>query len=406
MEQRSSAVGITLAAVIGLALIGSASAQKAYDPGASDTEIKIGNISPYSGPASSYAAIAKAQAAYFQMINESGGINGRKINYISYDDGYSPPKTVEQARKLVESDEVLFLLSPLGTPGNSAIHKYMNARKVPHLFLTSGANKWADPENFPWTMGFLNNYRAEADIYIQYLQKHYPNAKIGIIYQNDDFGKDYVAGFRQSLGAAADQKIVAAIPYEVSVPTIDPIVVSIRAANPDVVFHIATPKFVAQAIKKIGELGWKPIQIIPNTATSISNVMIPSGVENSTGVLGASYLKDVNDKQWASDPEVQKWSAFMDKYMPGANKADSLNMYAYVVAQVAARVLAQCGDNLTRANVMAQAANIDMTPEGLLPGVRIKTSKTDFAPLEQLQMMKFNGTYWELFGELLTARVN
>jgi len=404
MTLRTLAFGALVAA---FTLSGSvAFGQKSYGPGATDTEIKIGNISPYSGPASSYGAIAKVEAAYFQMLNDNGGINGRKINYISNDDGYSPPKTVEQARKLIESDEVLFLLSVLGTPGNSAIHKYTNAQKVPNLFLTSGANKWADPQNFPWTIGFLNNYRAEADIYIQYLQNTKPDAKIGIIYQNDDFGKDYLAGIRQSLGASADQRIVSAIPFEVSAPTIEPLIVNMKAANPDVVFHIATPKFVAQGIKKIGELGWKPIQIIPNTATSIANVLIPAGVENSTGVLGASYLKDANDKQWSNDPAVQKWSAFMDKYMPGANKADSLHMYGYVVAQVAEQVLKQCGDDLTRENVMKQAANIDMTPEGLLPGVRIKTSAADFQPLEQLQMMKFNGTYWELFGDLLTARAN
>lgn len=266
-------------------------AQKAYGPGANDTEIKIGNISPYSGPASSYAAIAKAQAAYFQMINDNGGVNGRKLNYVSYDDGYGPPKTVEQARKLVESDEVLFLLSPLGTPGNSAIHKYMNAKKVPHLFLTSGANKWDDPKNFPWTMGFLNNYQAEADIYIQYVEKNHPNAKIGILYQNDDFGKDYLAGFRESLWSDADKRIIASIPYEHTMPTVGPLIVSLRAANPDVVLLIATPKYAAQGIKKIGELGWKPVQIIPNTSTSIANVLLPAGVENSTGVLGASYLK-------------------------------------------------------------------------------------------------------------------
>ncbi|TKT70275.1 branched-chain amino acid ABC transporter substrate-binding protein [Afipia massiliensis] len=404
MERRTYAFGAIVAAMMTLTCASNVSAQKAYDTGASDTEIKIGNISPYSGPASSYATIAKAQAAYFQMLNDNGGINGRKINYISYDDAYSPPKTVEQARKLVESDEVLFLLSPLGTPGNSAIHKYLNARKIPHLFLTSGANKWDDPKNFPWTMGFLNNYQAEADIYIQYLQKNFPNAKIGIIYQNDDFGKDYLAGFRQSLGAAADKQIVAAIPYESSSPTIEPLIVSLKAANPDVVFYIATPKFVAQAIKKVGELGWKPIQIIPNTATSIVNVLIPAGVENSTGVLGASYLKDVNDQQWSKDPAVVKWHAFMDKYMPGANKADSLNMYAYVVAQVAAQTIKQSSDNLTRENIMKQAANLEMEPEGLLPGVKIKTSSIDFAPLEQLQMMKFTGAHWELFGDLLTAR--
>lgn len=383
-----------------------ASAQKKYDSGASDTEIVIGNISPYSGPASSYGTIGKAQAAYFQMINEQGGVNGRKIRYISYDDAYSPPKTVEQARKLVEGDEILFMLSSLGTPGNSAIQKYMNSKKVPQLFLTSGANKWADPQKFPWTMGFLINYRSEADVYIQYLLKNHPEAKIGVIYQNDDFGKDFLAGVRQSLGEAAARKIVAEVPFEHTIPSVDSMIASLKAANPDVVIHIATPKFVAQGIKKIAEMGWKPIQFIPSTATSIVNTLKPAGFENSQGILSAYYLKDPNDAQWAADPAMKKWGAFMDKYLPDANKAESLNMYAYIVSQAAVQVLKQCGDDLTRENVMKQAASLDVELDGLLPGIRIKTSASDFQPLEQLQMIRFKGERWELFGELLAARPN
>ncbi|MBN9581928.1 MAG: ABC transporter substrate-binding protein [Afipia sp.] len=398
-------LGYVMCGALAVAFVatGSASADKKYGPGASDTDIKIGNISPYSGPASGYATIAKAQAAYFRMINESGGINGRKINYISYDDAYSPPKTVEQARKLVESDEVLFLLSPLGTPGNSAIHKYMNQKKVPHVFLTTGASKWDDPKHFPWTMGFLNNYRSEADIYAQYILRTMPEARIGVLYQNDDFGKDYLAGLREGLGERARQ-IVAEIPFELSTPTVEPMVVALKAANPDVVFHIGTPKFVAQGIKKVAELGWKPVQFLPNTATSIVNTLRPAGLDNSQGVLSASYLKDSTDPKWASDPAMTEWYAFMDKWYPDGNKSDSLNVYAYVVAQVTVQLLKQAGDDLSRDNIMKQAANLDLVPGLLLPGIRVKTGPDDYRPLQQMQMIRFKGESWEPFGNLLDSQ--
>lgn len=376
-----------------------ATAQKRYDTGASDTEIKIGNISPYSGPASAYGAIGKVQAAYFKMINANGGINGRQINYISYDDAYSPPKTVEQARKLVESDEVLFIVSPLGTAGNTAIHKYMNTKKVPHLFLTTGANRWADPQHFPWTMGFLNNYRSEADIYAQYVQKNHAGAKIGVIYQNDDFGKDYLGRLREIFG----KQIVSEMPFEHTTPTVDPLVVSLKAAEPEIVFHISTPKFVAQGIRKVAELGWKPIQFIPSTSSSIVNTLKPAGVENAKGVLSAFYNKDPNDPRWDSDKDIQEWKAFMDKWLPEGSKADSLNIYGYAVAQVVVQMLKQCGDDLTRASVMKQAASLDMSVGVALPGLRVKTGPTDYQPMEQMQMGRFNGTSWELFGELISS---
>lgn len=396
-------IALGLIAAYELASSDAAFAQKRYDPGATDTEIKIGNTSPHSGPASAYSAIAKAQAAYFKMINDRGGINGRMINYISYDDSYSPPKTVEQTRKLIESDEVLFMLSNLGTPGNTAIHKYMNQKKIPQLFVTSGADKWADPANFPWTMGFLPSYRGEARIYAQYILSNYPGATIGVLYQNDDFGKDYLIGLKEGLGDKAGKLIVAEVPFEVSAPTIDSQIVQIKAANPAVFINIATPKFVAQSIKKTGELGWKVTQIIPQVATTIAGVIKPAGFENAQGVLSAYYLKDPGDSKWKSDPGMIEWNAFMDKYLPDADKADSLYVYGYAVTQVMVQALKQCGDDLTRENVMKQAASIDMDVNVLLPGIRAKTTANDYRPMEQLQMMRFTKDQWELFGPILSS---
>ncbi|WP_024575779.1 MULTISPECIES: ABC transporter substrate-binding protein [unclassified Afipia] len=396
-------IALGLIVAYGLATSDPAFAQKRYDPGASDTEIKIGNTSPHSGPASAYSAIAKAQAAYFKMINDGGGINGRTITYISYDDGYSPPKTVEQARKLIESDEVLLLLSNLGTPGNTAIHKYMNQRKVPQLFVTSGADKWADPANYPWTMALLPSYRGEARIYAQYILATYPDAKIGVLYQNDDFGKDYLIGLKEALGEKAGKLIVAEVPFEVSAPTIDSQIVQIKAANPTVFINIGTPKFVAQSIRKVGELNWKVVQIIPQVATTIGGVIKPAGFENAQGVLSAYYLKDATDPKWKSDRGMIEWNAFMDKYLPDADRADSLYVYGYAVTQIMVQVLKQCGDDLTRENVMKQAANLDMDVNMLLPGIRVKTSANDYRPIEQLQMIRFSKDQWELFGPILSS---
>jgi branched-chain amino acid transport system substrate-binding protein len=380
-------------------------AQKKYDTGASDTEIKIGNIMPYSGPASAYGVIGKTHEAYFRKINAEGGINGRKINFISYDDGYSPPKTVEQARKLVESDEVLIVFNPLGTPPNSAIQKYMNQKKVPQLFVATGATKWNDPKEFPWTMGWQPNYQSETQIYAKYILKNYPNAKIGVLYQNDDYGKDYLKGFKDGLGSKTSM-IVVEDSYEVSEPTIDSHIVKLRAAGADVFMNITTPKFAAQAIKKNAEIGWKPVHFLNNVSASVGSVMKPAGFENGQDIISSNYLKDPTDAQWKDDAGMKAWNEFLDKYYPEANRADGSVMYAYTVAQGLVHVLKNCGDDLTRANIMKQAASIqNLELEGLLPGIKVNTSATDFAPISQLQLMKFKGETWDRFGEILTGDV-
>jgi branched-chain amino acid transport system substrate-binding protein len=383
-----------------------AASQKKYGPGATDSLITIGNIMPYSGPASAYAMIGKTETAFFQMINDEGGINGRKVSFISYDDGYSPPKTVEQARKLVEDDNVLLIFNSLGTPTNSAIHLYMNQKKVPQLFVATGATKWGDPEHFPWTMGWQPNYQTEAHIYAKYLLDNKPTAKIAILYQNDDYGKDYVKGLRDGLGAKAASMIVGEQSYETTEPTIDWQVVSLRSTGADVFFNVATPKFAAQAIKKMSEIGWKPLHILNNVSASIGSVMKPAGFENAQGIVSAAYLKDATDPQWKNDADMKAWNAFMDKYMPGADKSDASDIYGYSVARTMVQVLKQCGDDLTRENVMKQAANLrNFEPGLLLPGIAINTSPTDFAPIEQLQLMKFKGQIWQLFGDVISGQV-
>ncbi|MCP9628574.1 ABC transporter substrate-binding protein [Rhodopseudomonas palustris] len=404
---RSRALAFSAAAAVSLASFsGAAFAQKKYDTGASDTEIKIGNIIPYSGPASAYGTIGKTEEAYFRMVNENGGINGRKVTFISYDDAYSPPKAVEQVRKLVESDEVLAVFNPLGTPSNTAIQKYLNAKKVPQLFVATGATKWNDPKNFPWTIGWQPSYQSEAQIYIKYLLKEKPDAKIGILYQNDDFGKDYLKGTKDALGAKGASMIVAEETYEISAPTIDSNIVKLKSVNPDVVLLYVTPKFGAQSVKRIAELGWKPLVIITNVSASVGSVMQPAGFENAQGVLSAAYAKDGTDPQWANDPAFKKWHAFVEKYMPGASKTDSNMVYGYGAAQTLHKVLEMCGDDLTRANVMKQAASLkDFEPDTLLPGIKINTSATDFAPISQLQMMRFKGEKWELFGDIISGDV-
>ena len=387
----------TVFASAGLAT--AAFAEKAYGPGVTDTEIKIGNIMPYSGPASAYGIIGKTQAAYFKMINDQGGINGRKINFISYDDAYSPPKTVEQARKLVESDNVLLIFSPLGTPPNSAIHKYMNMKKVPHLFLATGATKWNDPKHFPWTMGWQPNYQAEGQIYAKYILKNKPDAKVAILYQNDDYGKDYLKGFMDGLGGKI--KPVVTLSYEVADPTIDSQMTRLQASGADTFFNITTPKFAAMAIKKSAEMKWKPLHFLNNVSASIGTVLKPAGFENSQGIISTAYMKDPNDPQWKDDAGVKKWNAFVDKYLPGANKADGGIVTGYNDAQTLVQVLKQCGDNLTRENVMKQAASLkNVEQEMLLPGIKINTSADDFAPIQQEQLQKFEGDRWVLFGEI------
>jgi len=381
-------------------------AQNRYDTGATDSEIKIGNIMPYSGPASAYGVIGRTEAAYFNMINAEGGINGRKINFISYDDGYSPPKTVEQARKLVESDEVLLIFNSLGTPPNSAIQKYMNQKKVPQLFVATGATKWDDPKNFPWTMGWQPSYQSESHIYAKYILKNYPNAKIAVLYQNDDYGKDYVKGLKDGLGDKAASMIVAEESYETTEPTIDSHIVTLKSSGADIFFNVTTPKFAAQAIKKLTEIQWHPVHVLNNVSASIGSVMKPAGFENSQGIVSSIYLKDPTDPQWKDDPAIKAWNAFLDKYYPDANRSDASVMYAYIVSQGLVHVLKACGNDLTRANVMKQAASMkDLEPAGLLPGIKVNTSPTDFAPLSQLQLMRFKGETWERFGDVISSDV-
>jgi branched-chain amino acid transport system substrate-binding protein len=396
------AAALALAATFSTA----ASAQKKYDIGASDTEIKIGNIMPYSGPASAYGVIGKTEEAYFRKINAEGGINGRKIIFISYDDAYSPPKTVEQARKLVESDEVLLIFNSLGTPPNSAIQKYMNSKKVPQLFVATGATKWNDPKEFPWTMGWQPNYQSESQIYAKYMLKNHPNAKIAVLYQNDDYGKDYLKGFKDGLGAKGTAMIAIEESYEVSEPTIDSHIVKMKSTGADVFFNITTPKFAAQAIKKNAEIGWKPLHFLNNVSANIGSVLKPAGFENAQGIISSQYFKDPSDPQWKNDPSMKAWNEFLDKYYPEANRADASVMYAYIVSQGLVHVLKACGDDLTRANIMKQAASMkDFEPGGLLPGVKVNTSPTDFAPLSQLQLERFKGETWELFGDVISGDV-
>ena len=402
---KSHVVLAAIAASVVAMTAGAASAEKKYDPGATDTEIKIGNIMPYSGPASSYGVIGKAEAAYVKMINEQGGINGRKINFISYDDAYSPPKAIEQARKLVESDEVLFIFQSLGTPSNSAIMKYMNAKKVPQLFVASGGTKFGDPKNFPWTMGFQPNYQSEGRIYAKYILEHFPDSKIAVFWQNDDAGKDQFKGLKDGLGDKIGM-IVADKSYEVSDPSIDSQIVALHDSGADIFFSWAAPKGSAQAIRKVGELGWKPKFFLANTATTIASVLKPAGLEYSKGIISTAYVKDPTDPLWKDDPGMKKWREFMTKWNADADQNNANNAYAYVESQALIQVLKQCGDNLTRENVMKQAASLkDFTSDMLLPGITINTSADDYFPIEQMQLMRFNGESWDLFGPIISGEV-
>jgi branched-chain amino acid transport system substrate-binding protein len=390
-------------AAIALAAAGlgmSAQAQKKYDPGATDKEIKIGGMSPYSGPASAYGAIGKAISAYIAKINDDGGVNGRKINFISLDDGYNPAKAVEHARKLVEEDEVLIVFNPLGTPSNSAIHKYMNGKKVPHLFLATGATKWGDPKNFPWTMGWQPAYQSEAKIFAQHILDNKPNAKIAVLFQNDDYGKDYLKGFEDGLGAKAASMIVSKVSYEVTDPTVDSQMVTLKNSGADTFFNITTPKFAAQAIKKAAEIGWKPTHYLNSVSASVGSVMTPAGLENGVGIYTASYLKDPTDPQFQKGKEWDDWLAWMKKYQPSGDLKDVNNVYGYTVAQGLVQVLKQAGDNLTRENVMKQAASLDVTLPMLLPGVNVKTGPDDFFPIEREMLARFDGKTWVLMGKV------
>jgi branched-chain amino acid transport system substrate-binding protein len=385
------------------ALNSAAFAQKKYDVGATDTEIRIGNIVAYSGPVSTLGVIAKIEDAFFKRINDEGGINGRKIKFISYDDAYSPPKSVEQARKLVESDEVLLIFNPVGTPSNIAIQKYLNARKVPQLFVGTGATRWNDPKDFPWTMGWQPNYQNEGRIYAKYLLTEKPDAKIAILYQNDDLGKDYLRGLKDGLGQKVSM-IVAEEGYETSEPTVDSHIVNLKSSGADVFIAVALTKVAAQSIRKVAEMGWRPLFILSSIGSSIGTVIQPVGFDKAQGLISTAYLKDSSDPQWNDDEGMKKFYGFLAKYAPDANKADFFVVYGYAVAQTMARVLQQCGDDLTRENVMKQAASLtNFTPDVLLPGISINTSATDFAPVEQMRMIRLKGEKWELFGDVISG---
>ena len=394
-----------VAAALGLCLAGQGAwADGKYDVGADDEIIRIGNTNPYSGPASSYGTIGKAISAFFDMINDQGGINGRKIDFVSLDDGYSPPKTVEQVRKLVEQEQVLFLFQTLGTPTNSAIHKYVNARKVPHLFVATGATKWGQPDEFPWSMGWQPTYTTEGKIYARYILDNIPDAKIGILFQNDDYGKDYVLGIKQGLGDKAEEMIVAELPYEVTDPTIDSQIVSLRSSGANVFYNVSIPKFAAQAIRKAYDIGWKPVHFLNSVSASVKTVLEPAGFEKAVGVLSSIYIKDPTDPQWADSPDYQAWAKWMDEYYPRGDKGDTFNGYAYAVSQTLKHVLEQCGDDLTRANVMKVASSINgLEVPMMLPGITITTGADDFYPVEQMQMVRFDGETWQEFGEILSA---
>ena len=394
---------LAAALAVGLVLAPAAHAQKRYGPGASDTEIKFGQTMPYSGPASAYGTIGKAEAAYFRMINERGGINGRKLNLISLDDGYSPPRTVEQIRKLVEDEQVLFTFQTLGTPSNTAIQKYMNGRKVPHLFVATGATKWGDPQHYPWTMGWQPTYQHESAIYAKYILQNRPNAKVAVLYQNDDYGKDYLKGFKDGLGSQASKLIVAEASYEVTDPTVDSQIVALKASGADVLFNITTPKFAAQAIRKVHDIGWRPLHFLNVVSTSVAAVLQPAGLDKSVGLVSVAYFKDPTDPGWKDDKAVQDYFAFMKKYYPDGDPADAFNVYGLAVAQTLVQTLKQCGDELTRENLMRQAANLrNVEVPMLLPGIRIDTSPTDFYPIEQVQLIRFDGKTWVRFGEIVS----
>jgi branched-chain amino acid transport system substrate-binding protein len=402
MRMMSRLVSLSLGALCALLLPCPAMAQKTYGPGVTDKEIKVGQTMPYSGPASAYGTIGKAEAAYIAMINHQGGVNGRKITLISLDDGYSPPKTVEQTRRLVEEEGVLLDFSPLGTPTNSAIQKYLNAKGVPQLLVATGATKWGDPGQFHWTMGWQPTYQTEGHIYAKYILDNMPTAKIGILYQNDDYGKDYVKGLKDGLGAKAATMIVSEVSYETTDPTIDSQVVSLQASGATVFFNVTTPKFAAQAIRKAYEIGWKPTQFLNSVSNSVGAVLTPAGLEASTGLITVEYEKDPTDPTWRSDAAYKDWLAWMDKYYPDGDKKDTFNVFGYNEAATLVQVLKQCGDDLTRENVMKQAADLkEFTLPMLLPGIKLNTSPTDYFPIKQEQLAKFNGKTWELFGSVL-----
>jgi len=394
----------SLLLLLGLAVAaGSASGQKKYPPGVSDNEIKIGETMPYSGPASAYGTIGRAELAYFAMINEKGGVNGRRITMLSLDDALSPPKTVEQTRRLVEQEKVLVMFSTLGTPTSMSVRKYLNGAKVPQLFIASGATAWGDYENYPWTMGWQPNYQTEARVYAKYILEHLPDARIGLLYQDDDYGKDYLKGLRDGLGAQGDKMLVATASYETSDPTTDSQVISLQSAGVDVFFNGGTPKFGAQAIRKAYDIGWHPTQFLASVSTSIGAVLQPAGFEKAAGIISIAFVKDPTDPQWQDDPAYRDWRAFMERYYPDGNLADNFNVIGYSIAQTLVEVIRRCGDDLSRENVMKQASSLDVVLPMLLPGIRISTGAQDFRPIKQLRLQRFDGAHWVLFGDIISG---
>jgi branched-chain amino acid transport system substrate-binding protein len=393
--------GVSTAAL--LAASSTAWADKKYDEGASDTEIKIGNTNPYSGPASSYAAIAKTIDAYFKSVNDGGGVNGRKIKFISLDDGYSPPKTVEMVRQLVEQDKIFALFQSLGTPCNTAIHKYMNQKKVPQLYVATGASKWGDPKNFPWTMGFQPDYHTEAVIYAKHILANVKDAKIAVLHQNDDYGRDYLGGFKEGLGKE-EGRIAKIVTYEATDPTVDSQIIQLKDSGANVFFNVSAPKAAAQGIRKAAEIDWKPAHYLNNVSASVAAVMKPAGYDNAQGIITAAYIMDATDKQWDNNDEMKAWRVWMDKNMPQANKADANHIYGYAVAVLMTETLKRCGDELTRANLMKQAASFkNYRLPLLLPGITVNTSPTDYYPIQAVQLQRFKGETWELFGDVMHA---
>jgi branched-chain amino acid transport system substrate-binding protein len=398
MHRRFLVILCVLTALVAVAV----HAGERYGPGVTDTKIRFGQTMPYSGPTSAYGTYGKAQAAFFRMINERGGVNGRKIELLSLDDGYSPPRTVEQVRKLVEQEQVLAIFSSFGTPTNAAIVKYLNLKKVPHLFVTSGAAEFADPKTYPWTMGWRVDYVSETRVYARYLLRVQPNAKIAALYQHDDAGRDYIRGLREGLGERADKMIVAEASFEVTDPTVDSQIVTLKASGADTLFVLGSAKSTAQAIRKVWDLGWRPLQFVGNTAASVATVMKPAGLEKSVGIISGAYLKDPTDSHWQNDPGLKEWLEFMQRYYPEGDVTDLYNVYAYATAQTLVQVLKQCGNDLTRDNLMRQAANLkDLELPILIPGIRVNTGPRDYSPIEQMQLQRFDGKQWVLFGEII-----
>jgi branched-chain amino acid transport system substrate-binding protein len=379
-----------------------ASTTKAQTPGVTSTSIRIGNTTPYSGPASTYSVVGRTASAFFNMVNDQGGVDGHKIEFISYDDGYSPPKTVEQIRRLVEQDQVAFTCQTLGTPTNSAIVEYMNHNKIPQLFVASGASKWSDYKKYPWTIGWQPNYRTEAQIYAKYILANAKNPKLGILYQNDDFGKDYPIGLRDILGNDWDKIVVKSVSYETTDATIESQLAELQGSGADVLLVAAIPKFAAQAIRKVHDLQWKPMFFMSNVATSVGTVMQPTGPEKAIGMLSTSYVKDPTDPSWHDDADMKQWRAFMAKYLPDGDTTDATTVIAYGTSTTVLSVLQQCKGDFSRANVMRQAENLhDMENPILLPGIKINTSPTEHRPIKALQFQRWDGKTWVRFGDLI-----